>query len=283
MTRQEVLRKKISSYVRKRPIARVALALLVLLYMVPLYWLVATSFRTGQDIASSPVAIFFDPTVDAYAKAFTPTVFRSVLNTLIISLSTMLLVLLIAVPAAFALARGKSKVVVLALAAVIIVQIIPPASAVIPLFSVLSSWGLAGSIGGLVLADATLFVPFAVLLLIPFFSAIPVEIEEAARIDGASMFTLLARVCAPVARNGIFSVAVFVFVLTWGELVYAISLLTDPKDYPMSALIANSVGNLGIQWDLLMALAVIGAIPILAVFLLAQKQLTEGLTAGAVK
>jgi multiple sugar transport system permease protein len=160
---------------------------------------------------------------------------------------------------------------------------VPQTANVIPLFQIFGSWGLLDSTFGVILADTALLIPFAVLLMRPFFRAVPEALEEAASIDGASTWRTFRSIVLPVARNGVATAATLVFLLSWGEFLYAVNFLLTPGKYPLSALLAQQVSAFGINWPGLMALAVITSIPILVLFACTYRLLREGLTLGAVK
>jgi multiple sugar transport system permease protein len=133
------------------------------------------------------------------------------------------------------------------------------------------------------MADAALLLPFCTLLLRPFFLAIPIEIEEAATVDGASPWRVFARIALPLAYNGTITAGIIIFLIAWGEFLYAISFLVDPTQYPLSVLIASQLGQYGNNWPALMAIAVAAGLPILVIFLLSYRRLREGLALGSAR
>jgi multiple sugar transport system permease protein len=262
---------------------RIGLVLLTLIYGVPLLWLVLTSLRTNQDIFASPTNIFIAPQLDAYRLVWAAGVPQALLSSVTIALGTTVLVVLLAAPAAYALCRVSGAVTAVVIGTLIGLQMLPTASSVIPLFRLLASWHLLGSLWGVVIADAALLLPFAIILLRPFFRAVPLELEEAATTDGAHTLTVLWRIVLPLVRNGLITVATFIFIISWGEFLYAVTLLTDPDKYPITALISQQVTQYGVRWNQMMALAVIGAVPVFLIFIATQRRLREGLSMGAVK
>lgn len=204
-------------------------------------------------------------------------------QSVIISVGTTALCLLVAIPAAYALARVRSRIVVASLVVLIILQMIPQTANLIPLFWLLAQWGLLDTDGGLILADAVLFLPWAILLLRPFFASVPPSIEEAGRIDGAGTMRSFLSVALPLARNGVLTVSAIIFLVSWGEFLYGITFMLSPENYPMSALIAVQSGAYGIDWPSMMAFAVISAIPVFIVYIASYRLLRTGLTMGAVK
>jgi ABC-type glycerol-3-phosphate transport system permease component len=155
--------------------------------------------------------------------------------------------------------------------------------AVIPLFSILARWKLVGTLPGVVLADVSLLLPFAILLLRPFVLSIPGAIFEAAELDGTNGWQRFRYVVLPLSANGIATVGSIVFILAWGEFIYATTFLTEQTRLPVSGLLAQQINLYSVSWNRMMALAVLTSLPLLAVFLLAQKRLVQGLSVGAVK
>lgn len=265
------------------PVAVTVKLLLTLMYGVPILWIVLTSFKSSADVIGTSSSFLFRPTTAAYAKAFNGDLLAALGQSATIAIGTTALVLLIAVPAAYALARTTGWVTSVGLGLLIVLQMMPQTANVIPLFKVLGNWVLLDSVFGVILADTALLTPFATLLLRPFFRAVPPQLEEAASIDGAGMFRTFWSICLPVARNGMFTVGTLTFLLAWGEFLYAVNFFLSPGSYPLSALLAMQVSAFGIDWPGLMALAVLTSIPILAVFLSTYRLLRDGLTVGAVK
>lgn len=160
---------------------------------------------------------------------------------------------------------------------------IPQTATIIPLYRILGSWGLLGTIPGGILANSARFLPFTVLILRPFAGSIPREIEEWAALAGADRFTIFLRIVFPLMMNGIATAASIIFILSWGEFLYAISILAHPETYPISARISQQISACGASWSGLMVLAVIGSLPVLIVFIIAQGRLASGLSLGATK
>ncbi|WZH35573.1 MAG: carbohydrate ABC transporter permease [Microbacterium enclense] len=269
---------------RREPVAFSFRVLLYGLYGLPLLWIVLTSFKSQNEVLSSQASLFFAPTWDAYASALADRQLGASLSqSAIIAVGTTVLCLAFAIPAAYALARVNNRIVVPALALLVVLQMIPQTANLIPLFWVLSQWGLLNTNVGLILADATMFLPWAVLLLRPFFSAVPIAIEEAGLIDGARSFRAFFSIALPLARNGILTVSSIIFLVSWGEFLYGITFMLTPDKYPMSALIAQQAGAFGIDWPRMMAFAVVSSLPVFAVYVFSYRLLRTGLTLGAVK
>ena len=271
------------------PTRRLFLVLRILLglaYLIPLAWILITSFKTNAQVLRDPNALIFTPTLDTYASTIGDG-FGAILTSLQIGVLVTAITLAIAVPAAFALARRISPrwnaIIAVVLAALLVLQMVPQPMTVIPLFSVLASWKILGTLSALVLADIALLLPFAIMLLRPFVLAIPTALYEAAEIDGASTFQSFRRITVPMLANGIVTVVSVIFITAWGEFVYAINFLPEGVVLPVSGLLAQQNSTYAANWNTLMALAVLTSLPLLVVFIVSQKRLINGLSLGAVK
>lgn len=269
--------------VKAGPLAVTAKVLLTLMYGVPILWILLTSVKSSDDVFDPSRTFLFRPVTTAYVEALSGDLARALLQSVTIATCTTALVLLIAIPAAYGLARTRGLLPTAALGLLIVLQMMPQTATVIPLFQAFSGWRLLDTTAAVVLADAALLTPFATLLLRPFFRAVPPQIEEASSIDGAGMLRTFWSVVLPVARNGVATVGTLTFLLAWGEFLYAVNFYLTPGQYPLSALLAQQVSAFGINWPGLMALAVLTSIPILVVFSSTYRLLRDGLTVGAVK
>lgn len=266
--------------------AMIVVAALGLLYALPLAWMVLTSFKTDALVRSSPNELVFSPTLDVF-RDILGAGSASIVTSFQIATSTTILVLLISVPAAYAVGRRISRiwavVASIILATFLILQMVPQPMAVIPLFGILASWGLVGTLPGLILVDTAMLVPFAVLLLRPFVLAVPRELYDAAEIDGASGTRVFMSIVVPLLRNGIATVAAIVFIIAWGEFIFATTLINDQAGLPVSGLLAQQSNLYSVSWNRLMALALLTSLPLVVVFLVAKRRLMDGLSVGAVK
>jgi multiple sugar transport system permease protein len=282
--KSSTLPKRRSSQREAGPVSIVFRVLLFLVYGVPVLWIILTSLKSPGDVLSSTAMFIFQPTLDAYTSALgnSDLIFAGI-QSVIIASGTTILTLLIAIPAGYGLARVGGRITTICLGLLIVLQMMPQTATVIPLFQIFGSWGLLDNRLAVIFADTALLVPFATLLLRPFFRAVPESLEEAASIDGASSWRTFRSVVLPVARNGVATTGTLVFLLSWGEFLYAINFFLSPGTYPLSALLAQQVSAFGINWPGLMALAVITSVPILVLFVFTYRLLREGLTLGAVK
>jgi multiple sugar transport system permease protein len=246
----------------------------------------ATSLKTNAAVYASPPQIIpWPPILSAYREAVlsNPLTLRSILNSAIIGLGTMLLTLLLAAPAAYALARLKLRGATLVILLLLITQLLPAIVIATPLFVVFSRIGLINSYPALILANTTFTLPFAVIVLRPFFLTVPRELEAAAQIDGCTQFGAFARVILPLVQPGLLTVAVFAFLMGWGEFLFAMTLTTNEMIQPATAALNKFIGQYGTEWNKLMAVATTIAIPIIIIFAGLQRYIVSGLTTGAVK
>lgn len=265
------------------PVAIGIKVILTLMYGVPILWILLTSFKKSSDVFDTQSSFVFTPTLDAYTNAVSSDLFVALKQSVLIASGTTILALAIAIPAAYALARTSTWLTTVGLGLLIVLQMMPQTATVIPLFQIFGNWSLLDSTFGVICADAALLIPFATLLLRPFFRAVPPQLEEAASIDGAGVLRTFFSVVLPVARNGVFTVGTLMFLLAWGEFLYSVNFFLSPGSYPLSALLAQQVSAFGIDWPGLMALSVLTSIPILIVYTASYRMLRDGLTVGAVK
>ncbi|MGB4136626.1 MAG: carbohydrate ABC transporter permease [Microbacterium sp.] len=265
------------------PVTVIGSIALLVCYALPLYWLVTTSFKDLNDVFADSASLFFVPTVQAYVDVWNGGFVSSAWNSIVIAVLATLVVLAIGIPTAYGLARVNGVIVSIGLGLLMVLQMVPSTSSLIPLYRLLAQSHLTGTFLGVALADAAAALPFAVLLLRPFFASVPVAIEEAAAIDGAGRLQRFFLIVLPVCRNGIATVGTLTFIGAWGEFLFAITFLTDPTQYPVSALLAQQVSTYGINWPGLMAVSVLVSIPTVLIFLFGQRMLIGGITMGSVR
>lgn len=259
---------------------------LVAAYLFPVFWMVSTSLKTDADIYASPPRLIPQPLAWAnYAEAVfnNPQVLTAIRSSLIISVGAMVVTLLLAAPAAYALARLRLRGGALVILLLLISQLLPSIVIAGPLFVLFSRIGLVNSYPALILADVSITLPFAVIVLRPFFLTVPSELESAALVDGSTRFGAFWRITLPLVRPGLITVGVFAFLFTWGEFVFALSLTTKEEIQPITVTLNRFIGQYGTQWNLLMTVATTVAIPIIIVFAGLQRFIAGGLTAGATK
>ena len=260
-------------------------AALVLVYLFPVYWMIATGLKSSSDIFALPPKLFpIPPDFTAYQEQVihNPVLITVFINSIIISIGTAVLTLLLAVPGAYGLARLKLRGNGVILLFLLIGQLLPSIVIAGPLFLIFSRIGLLNSHVGLIIADTTFTLPFSVIILRPFFLAVPSELEAAAKVDGCTQLGVLWRIVIPYVRPGLITVAALAFLIAWGEFVFALSL--NPRtNQPVTVALNKFIGQYGTHWNNLMAVSTVVALPIIAIFAGLQRFIVGGLTSGAVK
>jgi multiple sugar transport system permease protein len=225
-----------------------------------------------------------NPTLNAYAELFQTTSFLTYLsNSIITAGGAVIFSLLAATTAAICLSRFRFRGRTAMLTALLIAQLFPAVLLVIPLQTELRTMGLLDSHLGLILVYSTFATPFATFLLKNFLDGLPRELDEAATIDGCSPFQTVRYVLFPLLRPGLTAAGTYIFIFAWNELLYALTFTSSTAAQTIPVGLQLFIGEYQIRWDLLTAGGVLAAIPVLIGFMLVQRQLISGLTAGAVK
>ena len=222
--------------------------LFVLAFLFPVYWMVATSLKSYRDIFALPPKLFPIPFVlTSYDTQVlhNPALITVFLNSVVISVGTMLLTLVLAVPGAYGLSRLKLRGSGLILLILLIGQLLPSIVIAGPLFLTFSRIGLLNTHLGLILADTTFTLPFSVVILRPFFLSVPSDLEAAAKVDVCTQAGVLWRIVIPYVRPGLITVSAFAFLIAWGEFVFALSLNTKTNQPVTVALNNYSAGSNG--------------------------------------
>jgi N,N'-diacetylchitobiose transport system permease protein len=263
----------------------VAIALLVVL-VFPVFWMVSTAFKPDDEINGlTPTWFSTEPTVSHFQDAMNrPHFWDAVKNSLIIVLVTVLLSMVLAFVAAVALAKfrftGRKIFIVLMIG----ILMLPAAGLVIPIYVVLAEYRLTNALTGVILTYLAFVIPFAVWTLRGFILGIPKELEEAAMVDGSSRFGAFCRILLPLVAPGLVATSVFAFVTVWNEYIFANVILQDQSKQTLTVWLSYYYGtSRNIDWGGLMAASTMTAIPVVVFFLLVQRRIAFGLTAGAVK
>jgi len=264
-----------------------ALGVAVFLVAVfPVFWMISTAFKQDDDINSlTPTWLPLRPTLAHFREALHRDYFwSSVVNSLIIVSVTVLLSMVLAFLAAVALAKfrfsGRSIFIVLMIG----IQMLPPAGLIIPLYVVLAQYHLVNALAGVIVTYMTFVLPFSVWTLRGFLIGIPADLEEAAMVDGSSRLGAFVRILLPLVAPGLVATSVFAFITTWNEYIFANVLLTDQAKQTLTVWLAGYTGtSRHTDWGGLMAASTLTAIPVVVFFLLIQRRIVFGLTAGSVK
>ncbi len=258
-----------------------------LILMFPVYWMFSASLMTEEQIFSSPPYLLPPtPSFNSYTYIFTSDaldVWKLLLNSIIIGGSTMLLAVLLAVPAAYAVAKFRIRGLKIIMMVFLISQMLPSVFNLIPYFYIFKAIGISDTYLAPIFADMTLAIPFTVIMLRPFFQTVPGEVAEAARIDGCNHLQSFIKVMLPIYAPGVAVSLVFSFLFAYSDMIYAKTFLSDTKMWPLTTGIYQTMGRYGIQWSNAMAFAVIVTLPVLIVFISMQRYIVDGLVAGAVK
>ena len=262
------------------------LGLLVLAVMVfPVYWMVATAFKPGQQILSyTPQWIPTHPTLSNFRDAIhQPFFWNAVKNSLIVVSAVVALSVVLAFLASLALAKfhfyGRKAFIVLILG----VQMVPLAALIIPLYILMSRLGQIDKLTGVIAMYLTFVLPFTVWTMRGFLLGIPKELEEAAMVDGATRFGAFVRVLLPLVGPGLVATSIFAFIQAWNEFIIAYVFLHTPEKQTLMVWLASFTTLRGTDWGPLMAGATLSALPVVVFFLLVQRRIAFGLTAGAVR
>ncbi|TIP11140.1 carbohydrate ABC transporter permease [Mesorhizobium sp.] len=262
-----------------------ALVLTIAFTVFPLVWLFLTSIRSSADIFSVPVHIIPETaTITQYVSVFTEyDTMGYVWNTVIVSVATVILVHLLAIPCAYALSRFRMPGAMLIFGLLLIMRMIPVIALAIPLFAVFAAMGLLDTIWALILSHTAAKLPIAIWLLLGFIQDVPKEIEEAAQSDGAGTIRTLVQIVAPLIAPGIGASAVITFLFTWNDLLLALTLTSSKAAQTLPVGLTNFVSQFGIDWGAMSAAGVLMVIPTLVFVWFAQGLLVKGLTTGAVR
>ena len=265
--------------------AYVALAAVSVFAVFPLYWTITSSLRARSDLYAAPPALhpfFFD--VVFYERVFVNTPFgRMFFNSMFISLATTALTVALSAMAGHSLARMRFRGKILITRGVLITYVFPQILLVVPLFVGIVRMGLANTYTGLILTYMTFSFPFGMWMLTAYFQTIPRDLEEAALLDGATRLQVFTRIVLPLSKPGLAAVGIFTFIHAWNEFLYALVLLSSERKATLSVGIYRLLGAEAIDWGAVLAATTMMVLPVLAVFMVFERHLVGGLTAGATK
>jgi ABC-type glycerol-3-phosphate transport system permease component len=273
--------------VRPLRLAVIALSAVALLVFTafPLAWMASTAFKTSQEIfATPPTLIPRDWTLANLARLFDETRFLTYFrNSMTVSFSTVAVTLLLSTPAAYSLTRfrfaGRDKIA----GVVLFTYMFAPIMIIIPFYVMIRWLGLANTHTGLVLAYAAFCLPFNLWLLRTFFQTIPLDIEDAALVDGANRLQSVVYVILPLALPGMIATGIFTFILAWNDYIFARVLISSDELKTLPVGIADLYNASVVDWGMIMAAGLLVIVPIVGVFVLVQKYLVAGWGAGGVK
>lgn len=260
-------------------------ALLLAVCVFPFVWMALSSIKTlGELYTVPPVWLPKTPTLENYRKVlFESNVPRYFINSTVISLGATAIALALAIFASYGFARFNFRGKAGYQAFILIGQLLPTAAIIVPLFITLRWLGLVNTYLGLILVYMILTLPLSVWMLTSYFKAIPVELEEAAIIDGASRLGVLFRITLPLSLPGVVAIVIYAFVTTWNEFIFALVLAQDARVKTLPIGIAEFTTEFNTDWGAVMAASLIMTLPIAILFFAMQRLFIGGLTAGALK
>ncbi|WP_084343798.1 carbohydrate ABC transporter permease [Piscicoccus intestinalis] len=273
---------------RQRPVGGVvgstALWAYAVVALLPLVLMVSGSLRTTADLYARPLGLPWPVSLESYRVALTEGGFGTYLvNSLAVSAGAVLLSTVVSTMAAYGLARARGRVFAIVESVFLSGLMLPFHLAILPIFYTLDGMGLIDSRIGLMLVYAAAGVPFSVFVLTTFFRQLPLELEEAARIDGAGSWRMFTAIMLPLVRPAIATVVVFRFVPIWNDFLFPLVLLRTESKYTLPVGLTTFFGEYSTNWSALFAGLVIATVPLVVLFLVATKQIVAGLTAGMSK
>ena len=277
--------KKLRLYLRglRSGLAFSLYVLMILVWAFPVIWVILTSLKSRAEIFTLPPTIFFRPTTVHYIEAlFDQDILSSIINSLLVASGATLLTLIVAVPAGYAFSRirfpFRDQLSFFALLA----QMAPPIGLIIPCFLILSRLSMLDTYTGLITVHMTLTVPFSIWLMITYFQDLPPSLEEAAMVDGVSPFKTFLKVVLPNVWGGVGVTAIFAFIESWNEFLYAVVLTgSNTKTAPVA--IFGFLAAEESRWGPFTATGVMIMAPVIVVALIAQRHIVKGMTMGATK
>jgi len=265
---------------RKIPMTILGVIFLVIM-IFPVYWMINSSLQANTGAATT-TWFPLQPTFAGYQTAFAQQG-QNLITSLIVSLSTVVLTIIIAAPAAYGLARFRMRGIVVFVFVLLITQMIPTIVIANALYTLFNDVGLLNTYIGLILADSAAQIPFAILLIRAFMSSIPQSLVEAALVDGANNFRAFVSIVVPISKNAIITAALFTFLGAWGDFLFALTLTTGADVRPVTLGIYNYLSGNVQAWGPVMATAVLASIPAGVLLILAQRYIAAGALGGAVK
>lgn len=255
--------------------------LILAVMLFPVYWMLNVSLQPSGSAVGTPW-VPLHVSLHGYATALRDQG-GHLKTSLVVALGSVVFSLLVAAPGAYALAHFKVPGARVVLLGILISQMIPGIVVANALYSAYNDLGLLNSIPGLILADSTAGIPFAMLILYTFIRSIPSSIVEAAWVDGAGPLRTFVSVVLPMSRNALVTAALFTFLFTWGDFLFALTLTTTPDVRPVTLGLYTYLGAYVNDWSSVMATAVLASLPAVVLLVVAQRYVAAGVTAGAVK
>ncbi len=268
-----------------RRVILIALQLvLVVVVLLPFFWMFSVSLKPADEPFAIPARLWPErPTLANYQNAFYPEFRRYFLNSIIVSLVTIAISIGVGLLAAYSFSRFRIRGFRFLLVAIILAQMFPVATMIIPIYKIVRGFNLLDTYPALIIAYLTITLPVTIWMLLGFIRNIPLELEESALTEGATRLQAFWRIVVPLARPGIVATAVWIAVVTWQEFIFALAFTSRREMRTVSVGMSDFIGQYGIRYGELMASSVMVSLPIIVVFFFLQRQFVAGLTAGATK
>ncbi len=267
-----------------RSVFYIVVFLIVFLSLLPFVWFVDTSLKTPLEITAIPPVLVPAGSLHSYQSAIEEyNLLHFVRNSMIVAGSTTLITLFVSILAGYALARLRIKFKGFIMGSLLLVSMFPQVSIAGPVWRILQDLGWLNTYQGIVIPYVTLTLPLGIWILASFFKELPVELEDAARIDGCSRFQMLVKIILPLAAPGVFTAAILVFIYAWNEFFFALLIMTQQKFQTLPVGIALFQGQYTLPWGEIAAASTVATMPLVLLVFLFQKRIVRGLSAGAVK
>ncbi len=258
------------------------LFIFLIFFLFPIVWLLISSLKTHYQTLVIPPKLLFRPTLEAYRKIITGGMMKSFKNSIVIASVDIALALVLSLPAAYSLARFRSKFNENIGFWFLSIRMAPAFGVVVPVYLVIRRFGVLDTTWAVNVAHLLINLPFAIWLLKGYFEELPIEIEESALIDGASRLQTLLLVVIPTSLPMVVSVAILTFMFSWNEFLFAF-VLTSSKGVTVPVLVASLAGTMAFDWPLMCAVSIGAMIPAFAFVFIVQRYIVRGLTLGALK
>ncbi len=253
--------------------------------LFPVIWMISCAFKTNTEVFTVPQRIIpRNPTADAFTSVLTDSAkLRYFLNSYVVALVTTAITLFVAILAGYALSRYDFKGKKPLNAFIIITQAVPPITLLIPYFGMLVLFGLYDSYWAMIVTYLVFTLPYATIMITGYINTLPKDLDEAVAIDGGSTWCVLWRVLVPISKPGLVATAIYTFLQCWNEYLFALCLTKSGEMRTVPIGIQLLMGQITYSWNEMMAMSILGSIPIIILFVFAQNYFIAGLSAGAIK
>ncbi|MEM9206086.1 MAG: carbohydrate ABC transporter permease [Pseudomonadota bacterium] len=258
--------------------------ILAIFVLLPFFWMLSVSLKPATEPFAIPARLWPEaPTLDNYVTAFRPEFRTYFVNSIIVSGASVVITVSLALLAAYTFSRAQLVLITALMSLVVLAQMFPHAAIIIPIYKMMRAADLLNTYWSLIIAYVSVTLPVAIWMLRGFLLKLPVSLEEAAAIDGATPFRIFREIVVPLARPGVIATAVYVLIVTWQEFLFALSFTSTKEMRTLPVGLNDFIGQYGIRYGELMASSVMVSVPVIAVFFFLQRYFVAGLTAGAVK